>query len=75
MKKAAILTESRLHRTPPKRSALTSLEAWVLFIDHIGSALAANNATITVPLLQRLDRIRDFHDMRPNNSIGKDTCL
>ena len=75
MKKAAVLTDSRLDRIRPERLALACLEARILFIDHVSPALAANNATITVPLLQRLDRIRDFHDTSPNNSVGKASCL
>ena len=47
------------------RSALTCLETWVRFVDHVNTALTANNATIAVTRLKGAKRIFDFHSLSP----------
>jgi hypothetical protein len=47
------------------RSALTSLEARVLLVDDVNTALAANKAVLAVASLERLERILDLHFSDP----------
>jgi len=35
--------------------ALTGFEAWLCFVDHINAALAAHDAAVTVPALERAE--------------------
>jgi hypothetical protein len=44
--------------------ALPCLEAAIRLVDDIDAAAAANDSAITVPGLQRLERITDFHRAR-----------
>ena len=43
------------------KSALPRLIARVLFVDHVDAALAAHDAAVGFALLERLERIGDFH--------------
>ena len=47
------------------QSAVTSLEAWVLLVDDVYTALAANQAVIAVTGLKRFKRILDLHFTGP----------
>jgi len=51
---------------PIPRSALTRLEARIGLVDHIDTALAANDAAFFVPVLHRLERVHDLHGGAPN---------
>ena len=42
-------------------SALTGFEPALRFVDHVNAALATHNAAITVPVLERAERIANFH--------------
>ena len=42
-------------------SALAGLEPALRFVDHVNAALATHNAAITVPVLERAERIANFH--------------
>ena len=41
--------------------ALTCLEPTLCLVDHIDTALAAHNAAIAVPVLQRAERVPNLH--------------
>lgn len=41
--------------------ALTRFEAWVLLVDDVDAAFAANQTVVAVAALQRFQRILDFH--------------
>ncbi len=47
--------------------ALTCLEAALRLVDHVDAAFATYHAAITVPVLQRAERVLDFH--RPLLSV------
>jgi hypothetical protein len=42
---------------------LAGFEAALCFVDHVDAAFAAHNATITVPVFQRTERVFDFHSL------------
>jgi hypothetical protein len=42
-------------------STLTGFEPALRFVDHVNAALATHNATITVPVFERAERIANFH--------------
>ena len=42
-------------------SALTSFEPALRFVDHVNAAFATHNAAITVPVLERAERVANFH--------------
>ena len=42
-------------------SALTGFEPALRFVDHVNAAFATHNAAITVPVLERAERIANFH--------------
>ena len=46
-------------------SALTCFEPTLRLVDHIDAALAAHDAAITVPVLQRAERVANFHSPSP----------
>ncbi len=46
-----------------RKLALTSLHTGILFIDHINTTLAADNAAIAVSGLQSFKRICNFHGL------------
>jgi hypothetical protein len=46
-------------------SALTGFEPALRFVDHVNAAFATHNAAITVPVLERAERILDFHSHSP----------
>tara|TARA_B100001765_G_scaffold154895_1_gene99952 strand:- start:139 stop:441 length:303 start_codon:yes stop_codon:yes gene_type:complete len=48
------------------RSALTGFETALGLVDHIDAALAAHDPAITVPVLQRPERVPDFHLVSPS---------
>jgi hypothetical protein len=41
--------------------ALTRFEAGVFLVDHVGPATAADDAAIFVALLERAERVANFH--------------
>ena len=41
--------------------ALARFEPALRFVDHVNAALATHNAAITVPVLERAERIANFH--------------
>lgn len=41
--------------------ALTCLEARLCFVDHVNAAFAANDTAVAVTVLQRPERVLDFH--------------
>jgi hypothetical protein len=45
-----------------ERLALAGLEAWVLLVDDIDPAFAADDAAVFVPLLERTEGIANLHD-------------
>ncbi|SCZ66750.1 hypothetical protein SAMN04488118_106250 [Epibacterium ulvae] len=44
---------------------LTRFEFALGLVDHIYAALATHNAAITVPVLERAERVLDFHSHSP----------
>jgi hypothetical protein len=44
-----------------KVSALASFELTLRLVNHVDAALAAHDATIAVALLDRAERVADFH--------------
>jgi len=51
--------------TAETQSALTSLEAWVLLVDDVDAALAANQTVVAVTSLKRFERVLDLHFSGP----------
>ena len=41
--------------------ALTGFEPALRFVDHVNAAFATHNAAVTVPVLERAERIANFH--------------
>ena len=58
------LTQRPLGPGSPK-SALTSLKTTLGLVDDVDAALAAHNAAVPVALLQRAERVLDFHRSSP----------
>ena len=52
------------------RSALTSLETRLNFVDHVNAALAANHLARRVALLGGLDGRDDFHGKEANTPFA-----
>jgi hypothetical protein len=51
-------------KVQPERNAgstLAGFEPALRLIDHVNAALATHNAAITVPVLERAERIANFH--------------
>ena len=46
-------------------SALASFEPTLRFVDHINAAFATHNTAITVPVLERAERVLDLHGLSP----------
>tara|TARA_R110002124_G_scaffold44532_6_gene135762 strand:- start:590 stop:811 length:222 start_codon:yes stop_codon:yes gene_type:complete len=42
-------------------SALAGFEPTLCLIDHVNAAFATHNAAITVPVLERAERVANFH--------------
>ena len=51
---------------PPGRLALAGLEAALGLVDDVNSALTAHNAAIAMAVLERAERIPDFHRPSPH---------
>ena len=51
----------RLFRKCSDFLALTGFEARLSLVDHVDTAFAAYHAAITMPVLQRAERVLDFH--------------
>jgi hypothetical protein len=49
----------------PGCSALAGFEPGLRFVDHINAAFTAYNAAITVPVLERAERVLDLHGLSP----------
>ncbi len=47
------------------QSALACFKAALGLVDHIDTALATHNAAITVPVLERAERVLDLHGLSP----------
>jgi hypothetical protein len=47
------------------RSPLTGFEPALRFVDHINAAFATHNAAITMPVLERAERVLDLHGPSP----------
>ena len=41
---------------------LTGFEPAICFVDHVNAAFATHNTAITVPVLERAERVFDFHN-------------
>src|SRR5579871_1827268 len=61
----AMLFARSLRAKRPGASALPRLEARVLLVDHVDAPLAPDDAAVLVALLERAQRIADFHGRRP----------
>ena len=48
------------------RSALTGLELTLRLVDHVDAALAAHNAAVVMAVLERAERVGDFHVVSPD---------
>jgi hypothetical protein len=46
-------------------SALASFELALRFVDHVNAAFATHDPAITVPVLQRAERVLDLHGKSP----------
>ena len=46
-------------------SALTSFEPTLGLVDHVDATFATHNPAITVPVLQRTERVLDLHGLSP----------
>ena len=46
-------------------SALTCLEPTLCLVDHVDTALAAHDAAVAVPVLQRAERVANLHGFSP----------
>jgi hypothetical protein len=47
------------------RSALACFKAALGLVDHIDTALTTHNAAVTVPVLERAERVLDLHGLSP----------
>ncbi len=50
----------------PSQSALTRFKTTLGLVDHVYTALAAHNAAVAVPVLERTERVFDFHSLYPH---------
>jgi hypothetical protein len=64
----SIIAFRRAERRPRRLSALAGLEARVLLVDDVDTALAANKAVLAMTSLERLERILDLHFSDPRIS-------
>ena len=55
-------------------SALTGFVAALRLVDHIDAAFATHNAAVTVPVLERAERIFDLHGLSPVLRRGPAPC-
>jgi hypothetical protein len=54
-------------RQDPQQSALTSLEAAVCLVDHVSTAFTAYDLAVTVPALERAERVANLHRSSPSS--------
>jgi hypothetical protein len=52
--------------------ALAGFEPGLRLVDHINAAFATHNAAVTVPVLERAERILDLHGLSP--VLWRDPC-
>ncbi len=53
---------------PSRKLALTRLEPALGLVDHINPALAADEAVVAMATAQGLQRITDFHGLKPSRA-------